>query len=504
MQNSGGHFDDANWNEHEHPRDPDGKFTAGAGSAEKPLKWKNPVGRIANVYKKPDGKWMYQLKTGAWTPLESSQIESVEKNAYDPEHKKAAPVPPPTTVPQVSAAKYQELAEKAMALKQTKAPEVKAQGAAATKITAKLKDMPNPGTMPLQAYQMLDILHKNNNALSVEELQQKMVGVVETKQTMAIIWNFYANRLQKEGYVELTSPVIDYVAEQKEYLAARYQQYGSSTAQLAKNIGLNNDPATRNAIRAQLRKLGVYKETEKAAPGAPQMTAASQVKPQESKIPVKPEMQKLASELVAKIGASPTSGGALEQFKAYATALKIQNMKEVSSAISNWTGSSHSGGAQWMKMAACKVYGKDPAKEYKLDASDPNLKAKAEEIKDPLLAQKEWTKAWVKKYGAKTVYRGLKGNVAESIRKQIQAGKTEIEFNANVLSSWSESKSKATGFAKGGFNGVVLKQSVDPEHVWACHNSVPFAFSAYKSEMEYIMGHPSETFKIKASDITLV
>jgi hypothetical protein len=48
-------------------------------------------GRVASVYKKPDGKWMYQTKQGSWMPLDEHQVEKVEKEAYSVEAKKENP-----------------------------------------------------------------------------------------------------------------------------------------------------------------------------------------------------------------------------------------------------------------------------------------------------------------------------------------------------------------------------------------------------------------------------
>ena len=121
-------------------------------------------------------------------------------------------------------------------------------------------------------------------------------------------------------------------------------------------------------------------------------------------------------------------------------------------------------------------------------------------MKEAFLAHKELVKSWVSKHGAKKVYRGLSGKVAEEIKAQIKAGKKEIELTANSLSSWSESNDVAKNF---GHSGVILSMNVDPEHVWACYQMEKEAFGSHPSEKEYVMGMPGQMFKIPAEQIQL-
>lgn len=470
MTERGGIFevaqDEAEWNEHLHPRDAEGKFVAGAGSSSAPLKWKNPVGRIANVYKKPDGKWMYQLKTGEWKPLEASQVEAVEAHAYS-----AQPAG------MEKAVKHAETFEKVS-------------GPISNEV--KIKLLKKEGKLPKQAQQMLEILEETGTQ-TPEQLQANMGTKITSVQTMVTLWNFYAGKLEKEGYIELTSPVIDAVKKNKELVSELYTEKKMGVAQIAQHLGLDpKDQATRNAIRNQLTKMDVYKsKAEPVAEALPtQKTNTSE------SIKKYREAAEHAANALGYYGldSSKTS----EAWNAYAKKVGVDANKL--GFVNAWLGSSHNTGAQYWKAVAAEYYGKDIAQEPKIQA--PAIaKAAAEKIREVALAQKEYTAAWVRKHGAKEVYRGLKGEVAKKIKAQLAAGKTEIELSANSLSSWSESQLKAKSF---GYMGVVLKQKVDPEHVWACYQPMNFNFSGYLGEKEYVMGTPGKTFKIKAEDISIV
>lgn len=156
-----------------------------------------------------------------------------------------------------------------------------------------------------------------------------------------------------------------------------------------------------------------------------------------------------------------------------------------------------------LKAVACKFYGKDLEFEPKLQYPASKVKEDATKIEAAFLAQKEFAQAWVEEHGSKHVYRGLRGEVVKEIKKQMEAGNTEIELTANVLSSWSESKDKARNFAGGG-GGVILKMATQPEHVWACHAATPQFFGSHSGEFEYVMGLPGKTFKIKREDVAFV
>lgn len=276
---------------------------------------------------------------------------------------------------------------------------------------------------------------------------------------------------------------------------------GKSTGAIAKEMGLEQDKTTRSTIRALLRKQGLYKEK---APQAEPETALAVPEQPKSKI-------RQAAEQYAKTLGPPPQGSwninskALTVIKNYYISLGIKNGVEATNVVSGWTGSSHSKGGQILKAVACKVYGKPLEQEPKITLDPATVKSEADKITDAVVAQKEFTGAWVKEFGAKKVYRGLKGKVVDEIKQQIAAGKTEIEITANALSSWSTDKKKATGFAGDGhMSGVVLQMPVNPDHVWACYEAQPFAFSGFMSEKEYVMGLPGKTLKIKKDDIMFV
>lgn len=273
---------------------------------------------------------------------------------------------------------------------------------------------------------------------------------------------------------------------------------GYSTGSIAKSLGLPQDKKSRAAIRALLRKEGIYKELNKQV--AEEQTSKAGEKFEELQSGLAGIADKYAKKMVSAANAFTHKQLALEVYKEFNKEVGVTNGQHMlSSTISGWTGSSHSAGAQLMKYMAAEYYGKDIELEPKLNTSVSELKSKAEPIKKAFMAQKEFTKAWVKKHGASHVYRGLHGSIAETIKKQMKEGKTEIEFSSNVLSSWSDSPTTAKNFSGG---GVVLRMKVDPEHVWACYGSLPFSnFNGFQSEKEYVMGVPTPTLKIKVSDI---
>jgi phage-related protein (TIGR01555 family) len=284
-----------------------------------------------------------------------------------------------------------------------------------------------------------------------------------------------------------------------------YKQ-GFSTGSIAKALGLPQDKQSRSAIRSLLRKAGLYKEINKVlGQQVPDKIGSGFEK-------IKSELSGIAEQYAGELypvnvknasaNAFIYADQALEKSKKFYAAAKVSNAKEALSAtINRWTSSSHSEGAQIWKAIAAEHYGKDIEIEPKLSIPVNELKNKASVYKDAMLATKELTSSWVKKYGAKQVYRGLTGAVATEIKKQLKEGATEIELNANVLSSWSESESKAGSFGSG---GVILKMKVNPDDVWGCYAVQPYSgFVNFKSEKEYVMGIPGKTFKIRKEDINL-
>lgn len=402
--------------ESEHPRDPDGKFKSGIGSASAPLKWKNPAGRVANVYKDPEGKWQYQLKTGSWVPLESSQVEKVEKTAY-----------------------YH-----------------------------------NPYADP-------DFISKHDPDYEKKAAQKQEETINE-----GIEKEYTPAELKKKLHDPETHKTI-----------LEAYKGGYSTGSIAKSMGLKQDKNTRSAIRALLRKAGIYKEK-----GSPVQEVV--------KIPSKPyepgKLTAMAEKYVKNMASGEHAFGNQSHSKAAfhdfckEASISSSAIPKAQYACQQWTGSSHSKGAAQMKAVACEVYGKDIEFEPKLQYPASEVKADAAAIKDVLLAQRDFTQAWVKEHGAKIVYRGLRGKVVEEIKKQL-AEKGEVELTANVLSSWSESKAKATSFGKG---GVVLTMPVDPNHVWACYGASPHIFANYSTEKEYVIGLPGKTFTISKEAIAFV
>ena len=153
-----------------------------------------------------------------------------------------------------------------------------------------------------------------------------------------------------------------------------------------------------------------------------------------------------------------------------------------------------------MKAIASEHYGKDIEFEPKLSIPVSKLKEYTAKHKAVFMVQKDFVHSWVEQHGAKTVYRGMRGKIVAEMKKQIAEGKTEIEINANTLSSWSDSHNKAkNSFGKG---GVVLSMKVKPENVWACYGAQPFSsFKSHQSEREYVMGMPEKIWKIKKEDL---
>lgn len=405
---------DAEFIESEHPRDSDGKFTSGSGSSSNPLKWKNPAGRVANVYKGENGKWMYQTKQGTWMQLESAYAQAIEKEAY-----------------------Y-------------------------TKPETKEKPEENK-----------------------EENKEESTEGVEKELTQA--------EMKKKLYEPETHATI-----------LEAYKGGYSTGSIAKSMGLKQDKATRSAIRTLLRKSGVYKEKgAKAESGEEKVEVVSNKPVEQGKLVA------MAHEFTKNLSYSgeyafSNQDKAKTAFIGFCDKAGVKNGKEMlQKTIGHWTGSSHSKGAAIMKAIACEIYGKDIEFEPKLKYPVSDVKADAATVKEAFLAQKDFTQAWVQQHGAKKVHRGMRGAVVEEIKKQIAEGKNEIELTSNVLSSWSESSSKAKSFA--GTGGVILKMDVKPENVWSCYGAMPFSsFNSFQSEKEYVMGLPGKTFKIRKEDISFV
>jgi hypothetical protein len=282
-----------------------------------------------------------------------------------------------------------------------------------------------------------------------------------------------------EAYLDKVNPQLDVTSKQK-------------VAEMLKT--------RTEALKGVAKSLG--QKPTKAAAGAEQTTLHSPTTFEPGKLTA------WAKKYADQLGPSPSpygSGTAEAIFHNYLKEAGIKNGGEaVKTAINGWTGTSHGKGAALLKIVAAEFYGKDYTGEPKLDKTVANYgsfevaKQKADAIKEAFIAHKELTKEWVSKYGAKTVYRGLRGDIAKKIKEAIQKGDKEIEFSANTLSSWSESKNKAESFGHG---GVMLKMKVNPDHVWSCYKAAPYGFGSFMAEKEYIMGVPGETFKIPIADV---
>lgn len=324
---------------------------------------------------------------------------------------------------------------------------------------------------------------------------------------------YYAKVAQAAGYRDLESMGPE-LAKQVADIENMVQQNGGWSSYIDK-VKPQFDVTTKAKIADMLKTRTEALKAKSQALSKEKSKTAGQVKAEQVTLsnPTTYEPGKLAKlaekyiqQGIGKTGEYDTTSSESLMNKYYAEAgISASSGHATDTAIKGWTGSSHSKGGVLMKIVAATFYGKDPTAEPKMDKSVKSYFggyqtaiAQAKNMQEAFLAQKELTAAWVAKYGAKHVYRGIHGELATKIKQQIAAGAKEIEFNANSLSSWSESKAKASQFASG---QVLMKMKVDPNHVWTTYKTAPHSFGSFLSEKEYVMGAPGEKFKISVSDI---
>jgi hypothetical protein len=172
-------------------------------------------------------------------------------------------------------------------------------------------------------------------------------------------------------------------------------------------------------------------------------------------------------------------------------------------AVRAWTGTVNSDKPQAMRMVAMEYYGRKPSGEYtdghsnKIKDEYDETKGDADKMKPAVMAMKAYAGAYAKEQGISVLYRGVAGKAAKDIIDAIK-NDGEVKLAVNSLSSWSQSKSVASGFGD-----VVLKLKVDPSNIWAVHSATPWLFSSHSSEKEYIVGHHQPFEKFKKGDVEM-
>ena len=173
--------------------------------------------------------------------------------------------------------------------------------------------------------------------------------------------------------------------------------------------------------------------------------------------------------------------------------------------VEEWTSSVNAPQAQALRKVAMDYYGRNPDWEYTDGNTNyfkhpsakytQSLNDKASTMKDGVMAMKSLTGAVAKEKGITVLYRGISGQPAKEILAQIK-DKGFANVPVNSLSSWSDSKKKASSFGS-----VVLKLKVDTDNLWASHEATPWLFSAHPAEREWIVGFHQPKEKFTAGDI---
>ena len=182
--------------------------------------------------------------------------------------------------------------------------------------------------------------------------------------------------------------------------------------------------------------------------------------------------------------------------------------KFVHNLSQQWVGQSNGdGGTAWQLILEktrgqrLHIYSRDVAKRpdigktlFKRWQTDPkNQKA--------LALREEWERQFIPK-GKTRVYRGIRDDQAEAIIKRIERDGF-AEINTNGLSSWTEVKTKADGFAaplEEGKRGITIRIDADPEDIYTSWHSNPVLNEFGEKEVVRI----GKTTRLTRDNITII
>jgi len=182
--------------------------------------------------------------------------------------------------------------------------------------------------------------------------------------------------------------------------------------------------------------------------------------------------------------------------------------KYVHNLSQQWVGQSNGdGGTAWQLILEktrgqrLHIYQRDVAKRPDIGKTLFNRWKNDPKNQKALALREEWERRMLPK-GKKTIYRGIHDDQAEAIIKRIERDGF-AEINTNGLSSWTEVKTKADGFAaplEEGKRGITIKIEADPADIYTSHYTNPVLDQFGEKEVIRI----GKTTRLTRDNITII
>jgi hypothetical protein len=217
------------------------------------------------------------------------------------------------------------------------------------------------------------------------------------------------------------------------------------------------------------------------------------------------DKQKIAGDFAKKM-LSSMPGPGYAQSSAFAgffnqMGVSVESRTALESAIKSWTGTADSREAQNWREVAMNFYGRKPDGDFVSFGSKvmgtPMGAQKAKVMEPAAMAMKAYAGEYAKINNLNVVYRNVSGDQAKAIvdamRQAKATGQTQIKISLNSLSCWSDRPDLSLS------SGIKLRMNIDPDNVWAAHNSSPYLFTAHSNEHEFMIGshQAQEIFDLK-------